>query len=367
MRSQDGRVGLLRQRLAIEGLLKGGASEDGFDAPVEKALRSFQSRHGLPPSGKTDEPTRTALNRTPAYRARQLAMNMERRHWVPETFPEPCIEVNLPAFHLDVYDSNRVVLDMRVVIGARRNPTPVFSDTITYIEFNPTWRLPKRIIVEEMLPALKKDPEHFSKQNMKVLYTKNRKYEEVRADSIDWAEVESDSFPFLVRQDAGPDNPLGRMKFMCPNEYDVYLHDTPSTSLFASEARARSHGCVRVQKPLLLAERLLTDQPQAVADSLDSIFVSGALRRIALKRRMPVHLMYWTAWPDVRGVIQYRDDLYGIDERIATAIASGHVRNFVLNPELVWGAKKAEAVAKAKDSKAAARNTAARSERGSPH
>jgi len=362
--AQDGRVPVLRQRLAVEGLLKG-AEGDAFDAPVEIALKSFQSRHGLPPSGKVDDRTRAMLNRTPASWAKMLAMNMERRHWVPESFAEPCVVVNLPAFHLDVHDSGRVVLDMKVVIGAKRNPTPVFSDTITYLELNPTWRLPKRIIVEEMLPALKKDPEHFAKQNMKVLYTRGREYEEVRADSINWAAVESDSFPFLVRQDAGPDNPLGRIKFMCPNEYDVYLHDTPSTSLFASDARARSHGCVRVQKPMMLAERLLTDQPQALEDSLNAIFASGIRRRITLKRKMPVHLMYWTAWVDDHGVVQYRDDLYGIDDRIADAIASGRPRDFVLNPELIWGSKKEELAKAARAQKP--RSVPAKSSRGSGH
>jgi murein L,D-transpeptidase YcbB/YkuD len=158
----------------------------------------------------------------------------------------------------------------------------------------------------------------------------------VPPDSVDWSTAQSDSFPYIVREDAGPENPLGRIKFMCPNEYDVYLHDTPGRSHFRSAVRDLSHGCVRVEDPMALAEYLLRGTPLASADSVSALIEEGAWRQVGLKRPVPVHIVYWTAWADSAGVPQFRDDLYGIDCRMDEALRSGDVGNFVLNPKVEW-------------------------------
>jgi murein L,D-transpeptidase YcbB/YkuD len=167
----------------------------------------------------------------------------------------------------------------------------------------------------------------------------------VRPDSIDWTPVEDDTFEFIVRQDSGPENPLGRIKFMCPNEYDVYLHDTPARQYFQAGARDRSHGCVRVENPIDLAQALLMGSPQGSRDSIEAITASGNWRRLRLERHVPVHVMYWTAWVDSAGRTQFRDDVYSLDRRLDEALRSGKTSGFVINPAIQWGEKHRETVA----------------------
>ena len=337
--ARDERVATLRRRLAIEGDLESAGTDSLFDRRVVAAVDSFQARNGIPVTGRVGPETRAALDITAAQRVRQIGMNLERRRWLPRPLPEPYLIVNIPQFRLALSDSGRTTLEMRVVVGAKNNPTPVFSDRVTYLEMNPVWRLPRRILVDEVLPLWKRNHDYFMEHHMRVLYTGGTTPVEVRADSIDWTKAEDDTFPFVVAQDAGGENPLGHIKFMCPNEYDVYLHDTSMPRAFELRARDMSHGCVRVEQPFVLAERLLRDSPLGVPDSITAILESGIFRHVGLKTKMPVHMLYWTAWVNERGVPQFRNDLYEIDRRMSEALQSGRVTDFVLNPEVQWGAK----------------------------
>lgn len=342
----------LRRRLALEAGSDSAGHSPEFDAELQQALRTFQARHGLRPSGALDADTRAALAVPAARRARQMALNLERWRWLPPAFPEPNLQVSLADFTFDLRDSGRVVLRSRVVVGERRNPTPVFSDAVTYLTLNPSWRLPKRILVEEIIPALKRDTTWMRRHEMRVYFTRAPQLTEVPVSRVDWKSVEEDTFPYIVAQDPGDENPLGRVKFMCPNEYDVYLHDTPLKGYFSAAARAYSHGCVRVQKArellawlvardTLAQMRALRGRPRRpdLRDSLTAVFDSLVTRRIALREPLPVHFLYWTAWVDSAGGVQFREDLYGIDARLDEALRSGRTAQFVLNPELEWGVK----------------------------
>ena len=350
--AQGPAVVVLRRRLAAEGESTG--TSPAFDAGLAAALSAFQARHGLRTSGVVDSATRAALNVSATERVRQIAMNLERARWLPDSLPEPCVIVSLADFTLELRDSSRAVLRSRVVVGEPRNPTPVFSARLSYIVVNPTWRLPKRILVEETLPALARDTSWLARHQMRVLYTHAPRLTEVPRESVNWTSAEEDTFPYVVVQDPGDENPLGRIKLMCPNPYDVYLHDTPAKGYFSAAQRAYSHGCVRVQKARELAEWLLArdtlvamragvwrgqPRPPDLRDSLQAVIDSLATRQVGLKEKVPVHFLYRTAWPDSSGAVQFRDDLYGLDRRLGEALSTGRTAEFVLNPPVEWGEK----------------------------
>ena len=322
-------VETLRRRLAATGDLPS-ADGDLYDRDVERAVRRFQSRHGLDPTGRVDAPTRVALNVTVERRIRQIELNLERWRWLPDTLGEPDVEVNIPDFTLAVHDSGRITMAMRVVVGGLEKQTPVFSDEIAYLELNPSWRLSKRILVNEILPQLEMDPDYLNKQHMTVCYFGGKDTLMVDASAVDWSRAREEDFKYLVAQEPGPENPLGRIKIMCPNEYDVYLHDTPARHLFNVRRRALSHGCVRLEQPVELARYLLGEQMER--DSLDAFIGLGTWRRVGLKKHVPVHFLYWTAWADSQGVVNFRDDLYGLDRRLDRALRGDSLATFRVNP-----------------------------------
>jgi L,D-transpeptidase YcbB len=348
----------LRRRLAAEGDSTGRSLE--FDAALAQALRAFQARHGLRESGAVDSATRAALNVGAAERVRQIEMNLERERWLPVVLHEPCVIVSLADFTLEVRDSGRTMLRSRVVVGEPRNPTPTFSAKLNTIVLNPTWRLPRRILVEETVPESARDTSWFRRHHMRVYYTRAAKPIEVPPGGVDWGAAEEDTFSYLVIQDPGPENPLGRIKLMCPNPYDVYLHDTPAKGYFSAAVRAYSHGCVRVQAARPLAEWLLArdtlvaerahlwrgrPRPRDVRDSMDAVIDSLVTRWITLRERVPVHFLYRTAWVDSGGNVQFRADLYGLDRRLDEALRGGKAARFVLNPPVEWGEKHRAATA----------------------
>ncbi len=325
----------LTARLAACGDLDSSAS--GPNA-LRDALRRFQRRHGLFASGKLDTATSRQLEVPIEARIETMVWNLERLRWRQRPYLEPRIEVNVPGFALAVRDSDRIIETHAIVVGKPSHPTPIFSDTVTFLELNPTWTLTKRIIAEEILPALKRDTGAVSKQGLEVWRVDRKIPQLVTAASVDWSTLASDSFPFLVRQPAGGENPLGLVKFMCPNEYDVYLHDTNARGLFKAQRRAFSHGCVRVQDPARLALWLLRGTKLEEPDSLDAYLKTLTWRRVPLKRRVPVDFEYRTAWVDSSGTVQFRPDLYGIDRRLADARTGGALRRFFLNPRAEWAA-----------------------------
>jgi murein L,D-transpeptidase YcbB/YkuD len=351
------RVADLVRRLAATGDFRPTGPDTVFDRRLEQAVGSLQARLGIPVSGVLGEATRAALNVSTPRRIRQIELNLERWRWLPDTLGRRHVEINIPAYRLALVRDDHVTRAMRVVVGKRRSPTPVFSDRITYVEINPTWTLPPSVVVKEIVPALKRNKHYLEQNHMLVIEIADAKRDTVEPRKVPWKDAASDSFLFLVVQEAGPENPLGQIKLMCPNEYDVYLHDSPLRSRFTVAVRDYSHGCVRVEHATELADSLLRLAPQDTIRT-DSLVALGGWRRVSLRESVPVHFLYWTAWVDENGQMCFRDDLYGLDERLDAALRSRRVRDFVLNPGVAvspfWAAQ-----ARALDA-AAAREAASR-------
>ena len=325
------RVADLVRRLAVTGDFVAAGADTVFDRRLEQAVGGFQARLGIPVSGVLGEATRAALNLPVERRIRQIELNLERWRWLPDTLGRYHVEINIPAYRLTLVRDGRITRAMRVVVGRRRSPTPVFSDRITYLEINPTWTLPPSVVVKEIVPALKRNKHYLEENHMHVISIADAKRDTVEPRKVPWKEAASDSFLYLVIQEAGPDNPLGQIKLMCPNEYDVYLHDSPLRSRFAVAVRDYSHGCVRVEHATELADSLLGLTPQDTVRT-DSLAARGAWKRVRLRETVPVHFLYWTAWVDETGRLCFRDDLYGLDERLDAALRKQGASEFVLNP-----------------------------------
>ena len=329
---QDDRCRALRARLAATNDLHRASGDARFDAALEAGVRQYQLRMGLEPTGRLDDDTRRSLNVKVGERCRTLELNLERARWLPRSLPDPLIRVNIPESELRVFERGADSLSLTVVVGSPEDPTPVFADIVTYLEFHPTWGVPKKILMGEMLPKFKKQKDYFATNSIRVFEVHSEIPLEVDPRDVPWERVAEDTFPFTVRQDAGRQNPLGQIKFMCPNEYDVYLHDTPARRFFERTSRFLSHGCVRVQDPLALATYLLKDTPLAAPESLAAVMADSTWRRVGLKHRVPVLVEYRTAWVDSAGVVHFRPDVYRLDRRLAEALASGRLSDFEINP-----------------------------------
>jgi len=314
----DARVPALRRRLAAEGLLPGAdpaSTDTRFDSTVLAAVRSFQRRYGLEPDGEVGPSTLAALNTPVEERIGQLRVNLERARWTLPGLPERFVGVNVAAARVRVVDGDRVLFDRRAIVGKRSSPTPSFAATMTYVELNPTWTVP-RGIVGEVLAQVRRDPTYLERQRIRVL---DRSGTPVDPADVDFSRYSAADLPYVFRQEAGPLNPLGRIKLMFPNEHDVYLHDTPSRQLFENDDRLLSHGCVRVEDPLGLAEIALEGSSWDRA-ALSSAIDSGATRAITLPVPLPVFVLYWTAAGDRDGSVHYYPDVYGRDATVLAAL-----------------------------------------------
>ncbi|HJS43090.1 MAG TPA: L,D-transpeptidase family protein [Gemmatimonadales bacterium] len=300
----------LRERLQIEGDWKEGDS-------LSIGVRRFQRRHGLAVTGTVDAATYATLNVTAQAKVEQLRLNLERWRWLPQDLGRRRIMVNIAAQELDVIEDDESVLHMRVVVGGEYRRTPVFSDTVRYIVLNPNWHVPTSIALQEVIPKALKDSTYFERFGMRLMTAGDTQAVDPR--TIEWSTVTADNFPYRVRQDPGRLNALGRMKFMFPNRYDIYLHDTPSRRLFAQPQRDFSHGCIRLEKPLDLAVYLMK-KSRWNRDAIEAALDEGTERTIYLPRPTSVHLLYWTAWADDEGVIQFRPDINDVDDALAAAL-----------------------------------------------
>jgi len=319
--SSGPRVAALQQRLAASGDLGGGYAASRFDAATEAGLRSFQERQGLEPDGVANDDDFAQLNVPIGSRIRQIGLNLERWRWVPESlFVGRYLEVNVPEYMMRVHEGGHTVLDMRVVVGKRFSPTPFFVDEISYLVINPFWNVPASIATEEILLELQKDPDYLAKNNMRLLSSPGEDASEVDPHSVNWNATSPEDFTYAIRQDPGPYNPVGHVKFMCPNQFNVYLHDTPSDQLFAASERSRSHGCIRLERPLDLAEYVLRGKPEWDRVGIEAAFDSSHNRSVTLPEPLPVRIMYWTAFVDDRGRLQFRDDVYGLDKMLDRAL-----------------------------------------------
>jgi murein L,D-transpeptidase YcbB/YkuD len=328
---QDPRVALLIRRLAMSGDLPASVRDTVFDRRLVSAIGELQARHGIPRSGIVGEATRNLLNVPVQTRIRQMELNLERWRWLSHDLGGHRVEVNIPAYRLELIEAGRVARAMRVVVGKKKSPTPVFSDALAYVDVNPTWTLPPSVVQKELPHELKRNPDYLAANNMFVVSIADARRDTVSPDSVDWKKATSDSFAYLIVQRAGPDNPLGRVKIMCPNEYDVYLHDSPQRSRFGVAVRDYSHGCVRVEEALALADSLLRPV-LGDSTSVDSLAARGNWRRVRLQQQVPVHFLYWTAWADSAGRVCFRDDIYGLDARLDQALRSRTPAGLALNP-----------------------------------
>jgi len=318
----DPRVEAVRRRLAATAdLTMPDDPTDRYDETLEVAVRAFQRRHGLEPDGAIGKRTILALNIPIENRIRQIELNMERFRWMPDEFGADHVFVNLAGFELDYVRQGTVRLSMRVVVGRQYRETPVFSDRIRYLDFNPTWTVPPKIAIQDLLPKIRKDPGYLAAGGYEVFAGWSEGASKVDAATIDWSAVGKGRFPYRLRQGPGKKNALGQVKFMFPNRFDVYLHDTPARELFRRSVRTFSSGCIRLAEPLALAEALLRADNQDPG-RIDKIIGSGETTRVSLATPVPVHLTYLTAWIGEGGTVEFRDDVYGRDALLAKALGS---------------------------------------------
>ena len=312
----------LRERLRLEDGLGLTQDADSFDAALELALQAFQRRHGLVPDGVVSIATRAELNVPVEERVAELELNLERWRWLPQDLGRRHIIVNIAAFELQVVDDEVAVLSMRVVVGRLYNRTPVLSDTMRYIVLNPYWHVPRTIAAEELLPKVRRDFSYLARFKVRVFPTSGGGPDarEIDPRTVDWSAVTPDGFPFWLRQDPGPRNALGRVKFMFLNKFNVYLHDTPAGRLFDETQRDFSHGCIRIEQPIALAVYLLRQDPRWNREAIVSTLDSAVDLTVPLPEPMPIHLLYWTAWADEDGTIQFRRDIHGRDIPLWTAL-----------------------------------------------
>jgi len=324
-------VMLLRRRLAATGDYPPPADEDDdragdpvvdskafeFAAGLEVALRRFQRRHGLLETGAVDPMTRAALNVSPGRRARQIEVNLERWRWLPHQLGGRYVLVNIADFQGEVVERGRRMLQMRAIVGSAYKQTPVFSDSITYLVFNPSWRVPRDITRDEMIPLIRHDPGYLEREKLRIIGPDGERIDPV---TIDWAVLNPSRLPWRLEQAPGPRNVLGRVKFMFPNPYDVYLHGTPQPELFQHAIRAFSHGCIRLERPLDLARYLLGTTAGWNQARIDEVLASGRETTVTLVVPVPVYLEYWTAWVEPDGTVQFRDDIYQRDHAVEQAL-----------------------------------------------
>jgi murein L,D-transpeptidase YcbB/YkuD len=322
------RVVALRARLVASGDAPVVSASDPsiFDETLADAVRRFQLRHGLDADGVVGAATMAALNVPAQERLRALELNMERWRWLPEDLGERHVEVNIAAFQLQVVERGHVVQSHRVVVGRQYRQTPMFTGAMTYLVFSPYWHVPPSIAAIDKLPVVREDPGYLRAQHMVVLDRATN--EEVDPARVDWASITGRelNLRYRLRQDPGPWNALGGVKFMFPNRHNVYLHDTPSRELFNRTARSFSSGCIRVEDPLALAEYVLGDPVRWSRDAIREAAARTGEQTVRLDRPIPVHLLYWTAWAAQDGTVHFRDDLYGRDavvEKALTAPPSG--------------------------------------------
>ncbi|KPK29188.1 MAG: hypothetical protein AMK69_07525 [Nitrospira bacterium SG8_3] len=319
------RVKVLRSRLSISGDLDKleEGHQDVFDETLEEAVRRFQERHGLTVDGIVGRATMAALNVPVEQRIRQIRLNLERWRWLPRDFERRYLLVNIANFELDVIEDGRVITTMRVVTGTRVRRTPVFTGRMTYMDLNPYWHIPPIIAKEDILPRLWKDPKYLARENIRVFQGWAAEAPQIDLESVDWSQVTPERFPFKLQQDPGPSNPLGRIKFMFPNKFDIYLHDTPARGLFNHATRSFSSGCIRIEKPIDLAAYLLRGQPEWTREKIVAAINSNKTQIVWIPEPIAVHILYWTAWVDQDGLIHLRDDIYGRDTPLDEALQKG--------------------------------------------
>lgn len=286
-------IPLIKERLKLLGDLRRVRDDNAFNLPLEDAVKQFQLRHGLEDDGAIGPAFMKALNMPLEKRIEQLTANMNRINVDTISSTGTRIIANIPEYKLYVMEGNREVLTMDIVVGKTSNPTVVFSDTLETIVFSPYWNVPASIVKNEILPAMKRNGSYLQRNNMEIT-------------------GKVDGLP-QIRQKPGPHNALGSVKFLFPNKYNIYFHDTPAKTLFDNQKRAFSHGCIRLSQPYELAQYLLKDRPEWPDTEILRAMGSGSEKWVKLDKKIPVSIIYYTAWVDNAGLLNFRDDIYGHD------------------------------------------------------
>jgi murein L,D-transpeptidase YcbB/YkuD len=312
--SRDDRITILRERLKVTAAA---ADPRLFDEAVDLAVRAFQEQAGLKADGIVGRGTLGALNAAANDHATTILANMERWRWMPRELGNFYVRVNVPNYNLDIYLNDEIAYTTRIVVGDTGHQTPMFSHEIEHVVVNPVWNVPSSIAVKEMLPQIRANPGALN--GYQVFANFDGRFRPVNPWMIDWYNV--DMRRIQIKQPPGERNALGSIKFMFPNPYAVYLHDTPSKSYFERDYRALSHGCMRVMNPWEFAEALLRFDPNVSVEQLRSL-VGGRETRVDLTTKIPVHITYFTAWVDESGELVVRDDIYGHDARVEEAFGA---------------------------------------------
>lgn len=305
---RDARVPLLRERLALPAS-PSPAARDLYDSELAEAVRRFQEANGLAADGVLGPATLAVMNLGREERIRIAELNLERARSLPAELGRRHVLVDVSAFLVRLYEDGRETGTIRAIVGEAYTSTPPFADRIEYLETNPYWNVPASILRNEIAPKAMRDPSYIQRNNMQVL---SRSGHLLSPWEVDWQAAARGRAPFRVRERPGPGNSLGQVKFMFPNPHAIYLHDTPKKSLFDRAQRTFSHGCIRVEEPLRLADFLLQDQAED-AGTVAGLIAAGRQKRIALAEPVPVYITYFTAWPAPDGGLQFRPDVYGRD------------------------------------------------------
>ncbi len=269
-----------------------------FNEALEQAVKTFEASRGLTPTGIVSESLVKEMNVPAIKRVQQILINMDRMRWVPTQPEGDLILVNIPEFVLHVYEGGKKVKDMVVVVGKEGHNTVSFTGNLNQVVFSPYWNVTPDITRKEIMPAMARNPDYLAKQNMEIV-------------------KEVNGVP-VVRQLPGPTNSLGKVKFLFPNDFNIYFHDTPSKSLFSKDKRAYSHGCIRLSDPAWMASYLLKDQPEWTQERQYEAMNSGTEKYVKVKDPVPVFITYYTSWVDENGLLNFRDDIYKHDESLAS-------------------------------------------------
>lgn len=297
----------LRKRLGLA------AADSVFSQEVVDAVKRFQNAQGLKPDGSLGPETVRQLNISVEERTKQIILNMERWRWIPKSFEQDYLLVNIPEYKLHVMEKGKEVMNMNVIVGKTMNSTPIFSDKMETVVLSPYWNVPVSIIQKELAPKLAGNPGYLDRLDMEVVTGKGTP---VDPSSVDWGSVNESNWKYVLRRRPGPKNDLGDVKFIFPNTNDIYLHDTPHDELFSQAKRGFSHGCVRVEKPIELAEYLLKNVGYD-RNKIENTIAQRKEKHVKLNKVLPVYLVYFTAWADDNGNVHFREDIYGHDKTLA--------------------------------------------------
>ena len=309
-------VPLLRERLRISGDYTSCENEINiYDTCIRDAVVHFQKRHGLIAKGNIGKKTMVALNVPIEKRIEQIRLNLDRIKWLHERNEKRHVMINIPAFTLFFEEDKKLIQQMRVITGKRKNPTPVFSDVVETIVLNPHWNIPKSIIQKEMIPKLLKNPNAMARKGIEIHTGWGKDAKKISGASVDWSQYRySKTVPFRFAQVPGKRNALGKVKFLFPNSHAVYMHDTPNKNLFNRNVRAFSHGCIRLHKPRELLKTFSTFNSTIDFDTSQKRLKGKKKSYLKLENRVAVDVIYLTSYVDYDGVLQFRNDIYGYDK-----------------------------------------------------